>query len=130
MDDKLKHKIIDYLNKEYSGLVRYETDRCPDFVSFMKDGKFIFMYDKKDGFVYISYDKIWSFLESFFGLEYSEIQTLTKEWVEELFKMEVTTTQEFRNSGKDLVEELFKMEVTTTKPSKKIRSGRWRNNSN
>jgi len=53
----------------------------------MENSKVIFYYDKKNGFVYISYDKIWSLLESFFGLEYDEIKTLTKEWVEEQFKL-------------------------------------------
>ena len=92
MDNKLKHKIINYLNKEYSGLVRYETDKWKDSIFFMKDGKTIFEYNKENEYVYISYDKIWSFLESFLGLEYKETQSLTKEWVEEHYKLRVRTT--------------------------------------
>ena len=92
MNDKLKHKIINYLNKEYSGLVRYEIEKLPNYIFFMKDGEFIFDYYKKNGRVFISYDKIWSFLESFFGLEQKEIQDLTKKWVEKHYKLEVTTT--------------------------------------
>ena len=92
MNDKLKHKIINYLNKEYSGLIRYETDRWKDYIFFMKDGKTIYEYNKKNGKVYISYEHIWSFLSSFFGLKYTEIQDLTKEWVEKQFKLSVTTT--------------------------------------
>ena len=92
MTDKLKHTIIKYLNKEYSGLVRVETYRQPDYIFFMKNGEVIFEYNKKNKSVYISYDKIWSFLESFFGLEYEETQSLTKEWVERQFKSDVTTT--------------------------------------
>ena len=114
MTDKLKHTIIKYLNKEYSGLVRVETYRQPDYIFFMKNGEVIFEYNKKNKSVYISYDKIWSFLESFFGLEYEEICTLTKEWVEEQFKSDVTTT-----INRDLIyslwmEEQFKSDVTTT----------------
>ena len=115
MNDKLKHFIIkNYLNKEYSGLVRYETDGWKDYIFFMKDGKVIYEYNKKNGVVYPSYDKIWSFLESYFGLEYEEIQSLTKEWVEEQFKLDVTTT--CLHNGRDLfrVEEQFKLDVTTT----------------
>ena len=94
MNDKLKHKIIKYLNREYSGLVRYETDKLPNYIFFMKDGEVIFEYNKKNERVFISNDKIWSFLESFFGLEYEEIQDITKQWVEEHYKLEVTTTME------------------------------------
>jgi hypothetical protein len=58
----------------------------------MKDGEVIFDYNKKNGYVGISYGKIWSLLSSFFGLEYKEIQGLTKEWVEEHYKLDVTRT--------------------------------------
>ncbi len=114
MDDKLKHTIIKYLNKEYSGLVRVETYKHPDYIFFMKDGKVIYRYNKENGYVYISYDKIWSFLESFFGLEYEEICALTKEWVEEQFKSYVTTIRCSRNVIENRVEEQFKSYVTTT----------------
>jgi len=111
MDDKLKHKIINYLNKEYSGLVRYETDKLPNYIFFMKDGKLIFDYNKENGEAYISYKHIWSFLSSFFGLECEEIQELTKEWVEELFKMEVTTTLTSQKPQSILAEEQYKLET-------------------
>jgi hypothetical protein len=144
MDNKLKHKIINYLNKEYSGLFRYEIEKLPNYIFFMKDGKVIYQYDKKNGEVYISYDKIWSFLKSFFGLEYEETQSLTKEWVEKQFKSGVTTTysnglwwttrveKQFKSGVTTTridyvrsfqgVEEQFKMEVTTTLTSQKPQS--------
>jgi len=114
MDDKLKHKIIKYLNREYSELIRYETDKLPNYIFFMKDGKLIFDYNKENSRVYISYKHIWSFLKSFFDLKYEEIQSLTKEWVEEQFKMEVTTTKEKYMNMVSMVEEQFKSVVTTT----------------
>ena len=114
MNDKLKHKIIKYLNREYSGLVRYETDKLPNNIFFMKDGKYIFDYYKENSHVYISYKYIWSFLKSYFGLEYEEIQSLTKEWVEEQFKSDVTTTRSINKEAKIMVEEQFKLDVTTT----------------
>ena len=113
MTNKLKHKIINYLNKEYSGLIRYETDRWEDLIFYMKDDKFIFEYNKKNGYTFISYGIIWSFLETYFGLEYKEIQDITKEWVEEQFKSEVTTTFNQNTIGAFRVEEQFKSEVTT-----------------
>jgi hypothetical protein len=121
MTNKLKHKIINYLNKEYSGLIRYETDRWEDLIFYMKDDKFIFEYNKKNGYVFISYGFIWSFLESYFGLEYKEIQDITKKWVEEQFKSEVTTTYFDKTKKKLSVEEQFKSEVTTTMNSNQLK---------
>jgi hypothetical protein len=92
MNDKLKHKIINYLNKEYSGIIPIEMNKWKNYIFFMKNDKVIFEYNKKNGKVYISYEHIWSFLSSFFGLKYTEIQDLTKEWVEEHYKLSVTTT--------------------------------------
>jgi hypothetical protein len=111
MNDKLKHKIINYLNKEYSGIIPIETDKWEDYVFFMKNDKVIFEYNKENGYVGISYDKIWSFLESFFGLGYKEIQDLTKEWVEEQFKLRVTTTEKLLQLKFQWVEEQFKLET-------------------
>jgi hypothetical protein len=90
--------VLKYLNTIYGDLTPFETDKDPNFIFFMKDGEVIFDYNKKNGKVYISYDRIWSFLESFFGLEYEEIQDLTKEWVEEHYKLSVTTTYYFYRS--------------------------------
>jgi glutaredoxin-related protein len=65
MTDNLKHKIIKYLNSEYPELERFETEKNPYYIFFMKDDKFIFYYNKKNGYVGISYDKIWSFWNPF-----------------------------------------------------------------
>ena len=111
MNDKLKHKIINHLNKEYSGLVRYETDSYPNYIFFMNDGKVIFNYNKENGYVGISYDKIWLLLSSFFGLEYEEIRDLTKEWVEEHYKLDVTTTLPSHKVLNLPVEEHYKLET-------------------
>jgi predicted transcriptional regulator len=114
MNDKLKHIALNYLNKEYSGLTIYETDKWKNYIFFIKNDKVIFEYNKENGKVYISYEHIWSFLSSFFGLRYTEIQDLTKEWVEEQFKLSVTTTERSFSFLAKSVEEQFKLSVTTT----------------
>ena len=91
-ENKRNQIVIKWLNSKYGDLTPYETEKYPDYIFFMKDGKLIFVYIKKNGYVGVSYDKIWSFLQNFFGLEYEEIQDLTKEWVEEHYKLGVTTT--------------------------------------
>jgi len=84
--------IIKWLNSEYGDLEQIETEDWPDYIFFMKDGKVIFDYNKENGDVGISKDKIWLFLQNFFGMEYREIQDLTKEWIKEHYKLGVTTT--------------------------------------
>jgi hypothetical protein len=116
MTDNLKHKIIKYLNSEYGDLEQFQMGKYPDNIFFMKDGKFIFYYHKKNGYTGISNNKIWSFLESFFGLEYKEIQVLTKKWVEEHYKLRVTTTGAGGVIPPDAVEKHYKLGVTTTLP--------------
>ena len=49
--------VLKYLNSEYGNLTPYETDEYPDKIFFMKDGELIFDYDKKNGIVFISYEK-------------------------------------------------------------------------
>ena len=101
--------IIKWLNLEYGDLTPYETEEYPDYIFFMKDRKVVFNYNKKNGYVYISYDKIWSFLKNFFGLEYEEIQGLTKKWVEEHYKLRVITTFGFSTTRSLKVEEHYKL---------------------
>ena len=111
MTDNLKHKIIKYLNSEYGDLTLFESEKYLNHIFFMKDGEVVFDYNKKNGYVGVSYDKIWSFLESFFGLEYDEIQDLTKEWVEEHYKLRVTTTRSMTDWIPYQVEEHYKLET-------------------
>ena len=92
-ESQLDRAALKYLNIEYGDLTPYETDEYPNHIFFMKDGEVIFDYNKKNGWVYISNEKIWSLLESFFGLEYEEIQDLLKQWVEEHYKLRVRTTK-------------------------------------
>jgi hypothetical protein len=51
----------------------------------------LMIYDKKTGVVYVSYDDIWSFLGGNFGLNYSEIQELIKEWLDEVYNLRGVT---------------------------------------
>jgi hypothetical protein len=81
-----------WLTDNYGDLERYETDKYPDYIFFMKDGEVIFDYNQKNGHCHIGYDEIWSFLKSVFQLEDKEIQGITKDWVEEHYKLRVTTT--------------------------------------
>jgi hypothetical protein len=65
-------------------------------------GSNLMVYDRKNGFVVISYSDIWSFLEDGFGLKDSEIVGLTTRWLDEVYNLRGVTTQTYplpRGSG-------------------------------
>ena len=90
---KIKKLCIKWLNENYGDLKPFETEKYSNYIFYMKNGQVIFEYNKKNGYVYVNYDEIWSFFEKFFGMEYQQIQDITKEWVEEHYKLRVTTTE-------------------------------------
>jgi hypothetical protein len=91
-ESRLNDIVIKWLDNNFNGLVPYELKRYPNFIFYRKNGQIIFDYNKKNGTVYISYEEIWSFLKSMFGMNFDEIQELTKEWVEEHYNLKVTST--------------------------------------
>ena len=59
---------------------------------YVKDGKKIAFQDKKNKEFWFDYDTIWSFLESMFSLKYKEVQSITKDWVDETLNLRGYTT--------------------------------------
>ena len=52
----------------------------------------LMIYDRKNEVVHINYYEIWSVLEVKFGLNYSEIEQLTKDWLSEVYNLRGVTT--------------------------------------
>jgi hypothetical protein len=94
-ENKLEQVAINWLNKNYGDLEEWENDKYPDFIFYKKGDKIIFDYNKKNGEVYMNYNLIWSFFESYFGMNNQQIQALTKDWVEERYNLRVTTTLKY-----------------------------------
>jgi hypothetical protein len=97
-ENKLERIIVKWLNSEYGDLEPYETNEHPNYIFFIKNGEVVFDYNKKNGVVIVSFNHIWSFLSSFFGLDNEDIKDLTKDWVEEHYKLRVMTIM---NAGDD-----------------------------
>jgi len=89
-ESKLGKLGINWLNDNFGDLELYETERYENVIFFMKDGKIIFTYNKKDESVTISYNEIWNFFESYFSMKYEQIQDLTKLWVMSRYNLEVS----------------------------------------
>ena len=70
-----------------------QPEEKPDWTLFRyKPKQNLMIYNRKNNYVYINYDEIWSVLEEHFGLKYSEIQELTKMWLGEVYNLRGITT--------------------------------------
>lgn len=67
------------------------------------------IYNRKNGVVYINYIEIWSFLEYKFDLDYTEILSLTKVWLGEVYNLRGLTTYPIDQSPKFLLDEVYNL---------------------
>ena len=82
---------IDFLNL-FNDLESVQSEEYGDYMLYRyKKGHNFMIYDRKNGYVYINYYEIWSVLEDKFGLNYSEIQRLTKIWLDEVYNLRGVT---------------------------------------
>ena len=89
---QLERVVIKWLNKYYSNLTPKTTEKYPEFVSYVNPSNEVMMeYDKETDRVYINYDEIWLKIESLFHLNYSDVQSIIKVWLEEAYKLEGVT---------------------------------------
>jgi len=91
MNNKLEHIVIKYLNKLYDDLEEYRTDKHPDSVFFFKGKKVYMEQNFKKKYLWVDYNTIWSDLGDTFSLEFDDIQSIIKKWVEETYKLRGVT---------------------------------------
>ena len=60
-----------------------------------KPNENLMVYDRKNDVVYLDYDKIWSVLRFKFGLETTETEELTEEWLDEVYNLRGITRQTY-----------------------------------
>ena len=83
---------MDFLHL-FDNLEQVQSELRKEWILFRYKPNHNFMiYYKKNEIVYIDYDEICSFLESNFGLNYEEIQSLTEEWLGEVYNLRGVTT--------------------------------------
>ena len=119
---KIEKLCIKWLNDNYNHMEPFLMKEYPDYIFHMKDGNCILQYNKKNGYVYVSYKEIWKFFELYFSMSNQQIKDITKIWVEEHYKMGVTTTCFQYDQSHSTVEEHYKVGVTTTNPNLSMRS--------
>ena len=63
------------------------------------DGLFMYykeLQESKNGYCYISYDRIWSLFKSYFDMEYQEIKDLISVWLGETYNLRGLTPQRLK----------------------------------
>jgi hypothetical protein len=84
---------MDLLNL-FNDLESVQSEEYEDYVLYRyKKGHNIMIYNRKNDYVYINYDEIWSVLGNKFGLNYTDIQKLTERWLDEVYNLRVVTPQ-------------------------------------
>jgi hypothetical protein len=82
---------MDFLNL-FNDLESVQSEEYEDWTLYRyKKGNNIMIYDRKNEYVYINYNEIWSVLEGKFGLNYSETQELTARWLDEVYNLRGVT---------------------------------------
>ena len=80
----------------FDDLEQVQSKEYEDWILFRYKPKHnLMIYDTKYEEVYIDYYEIWSFLEDNFGLNHLEIHGLTKEWLDEVYKLRGVTILKF-----------------------------------
>ena len=76
---------MDFLHL-FDDLEQVQSEEKEDLILFRyKKGYNYMIYNRENERVYINYYDIWSFLEDKFNLDYTEIQSLTEEWLDEVY---------------------------------------------
>ena len=73
-----------------------QSEDYPEWVLFRYNPKEnLMVYDRKKDEVYISYEEIWTVLQSNFYLSLFETKRLTQEWLSEVYNLRGVTTVAF-----------------------------------
>ena len=89
-ENKLNNVALSWMNQNFGldQLEMYTSETYPYSVFFKKNGKVVMEQNKKNKLFWFDYIEIWSFFESFFGMEYQEIQEVLSYWLETTLKLE------------------------------------------
>ena len=91
-EHQLERVVIKWLNKYFGNLTQKKHKDHPDSVFYVNSNDKVMMeYTQENELVYINYDHIWSKVESLFHLEYDDIQSIMKVWLEEDYKLKEVT---------------------------------------
>jgi hypothetical protein len=107
---QLERVVIKWLDKHFGDLTPKKRKDHPNSVFYVNSNNLVMMeYDQENEGVYIHYDHIWSKIESLFHLNYDDIQSIMKDWLEEAYKLEGVTPVPYFNFFAQMLEEAYKL---------------------
>jgi hypothetical protein len=86
-EGQFEDSVIHYLNEMYGDLEEYMTSEYPNSIFFVKGKKVYMEQTLESGFLWISYNTIWSDLKFGFGLGRNEIKPIITKWVKKTYKI-------------------------------------------
>jgi hypothetical protein len=113
---KIEECCIKWLNENYGLMEIFTVNDYVDSVFHMKNGKCILEYNKTKGVVHVNYSEIWVFFEFYFNMNCTQIQYLTKLWVEKYYEMKHVIIKPDAVRCFDEVEVEYKMRNISTRP--------------
>ena len=82
---------MDFLNL-FNDLESVQSEERENWILYRyKKGHNLMIYNRKNNYVYINYDEIWSVLEDYFGLNYDETQKITQRWLDDVYNLRGVT---------------------------------------
>jgi hypothetical protein len=76
----------------FNNLEVVQSEQKPNWMLYrFEKGKNMMIYDKKNEYVYINNDVIWSFFEGGISLKYGEIRDIMKKWLDEVYNLRGVT---------------------------------------
>ena len=71
--------------------IKIDKEKYPNSIFFFKGNDFFFEYNSKSGSLWCSRNRVWSFLEKEYSLNYNEIESLIKDMLEKHFNLRGVT---------------------------------------
>jgi len=92
--NQLERVVVKWLNKQYGNLTpkKYKDVNSVFYVN--PSNEVMMEYNKGTDCVYINYDEIWLKIESLFYLNYIDIESIIKAWLEKDYKLEGVTPKQ------------------------------------
>ena len=91
IENKLNKVALTWLNNNFGNLKPIVMDNKTCYVNEDRLPLFYYYQDEKNGYGYINYYEIWSFLESIFGMNYQQVRGVIRDWLEETYNLKGLT---------------------------------------